>query len=941
MLLSSLLKKIQVPFPGGHDIEVTGMTSDSRQVKPGYIFFAIPGVTLNGADFIPSAIENGAAAVIAEDNMDVAVPLIYVQNARQSYARAAGVFYPSDNLKKVAVTGTNGKTSTVFFVQQLLNKMGTSAASMGTIGIQSPVWTQSEGKWTTPDPLPLHQTLHEMQNKGIKAVAMEASSQGLDQSRLEGVRFQGAAFTNLTQDHLDYHQNMDAYLTAKKRLFLNHMPAGSLAVLNADIPEFADLEKECRHAKLNIFSYGYKGTDLKIISQKPTQDGQHVVLEALGKRHTLDLPILGDFQLMNILAAVGLCVSLGADLEKTLSHLSGLHAPSGRLEKIGATQNGAQIYLDYAHTPDALSRVLLSLRPHTPGRLVCVFGCGGNRDAGKRPLMGQIADQLADGVYLTDDNPRDEDPLLILDQIKKTCPKGQVVPDRGAAIRTAIRDLKAGDFLVIAGKGHEPYQIIKGVSYAFSDRQEVLRALMDEKNMPPLWLADDLSRALSASVDGKIACHGASMDTRTLHVGDMFIALKGEKIDGHAYVRCAVESGAAACLVDHLVEGVPHDKQIVVPDVLAGLEALGRYARARSNAVFIGVTGSSGKTTTKEMLRQCLGAQGNTYAARESYNNNMGVPFTLMCLPHGTEYAILEMGMNHTGELSLLSDIVRPDVTLIVNVGAAHLGQFKDESEIAAAKAEIFDHQNPAGSAVLNKDNPFYQFLADKATARGIKHLISFGQNPAADFVLESAQVAGDKMYVNVSWHGEKLSYALNFIGTHFAMNSLAVLAVTDAVGASVAHSVQILPSCFPVAGRGLHQKIILPSGAEIVLIDDAFNANPSSVRASIQTLGYHTGRKIAVLGDMLELGAGAEALHLGLKNDLLENKIDRVYTMGPLMGMLFDTLPEQMQAQKSNDLKDLGKILLEELKEGDIVLVKSSKGTKLSLVVKALKGEK
>ncbi len=940
MLLSTLFKRINHPVVLSQDLEVNGLSLEASKVQPGDLFVALKGAKADGAHFIPEAVQNGAVAILSETPTAAEVPVIVDEKAREMASHLASLLYPSDNLTKVAVTGTNGKTSTVFFVRQIMNALGTVSASLGTIGMESPVYTHS-GRMTTPDAVTLNRDLHQFASAGGQLVALEASSHGLEQGRLQGHLFQAAAFTNITRDHLDYHKTMEAYLEAKLKLFTTYLCPEGVAVLNADIPEYDYIRHVCQQTGHRILSYGEKGQDLTLVSLAATEMGQTLEIEAWGKHYQVTVNIAGAFQAMNILAAVGLCVGVGAPIEKVMAILPQLTAPAGRMELVASLKNGAQIFVDYAHTPDALERVLLSLRAHTKGRLVCLFGCGGNRDKGKRPQMGAIAERLADRVYITDDNPRFEEADIIRNEIKVACPRGIEVANRAQAILEAVQSLQKDDVLLLAGKGHETGQQIHGISYAFSDREEARLAVM-KREQTMLWSAQELSLALSVPVSPLITVFDVSIDTRTLKAGDMYIALKGDKADGHHYVAQAVEKGAAVCLVSQMVEGVPPQKQIIVADTQKALENLARFARMRSEAIFIGITGSSGKTTTKEMLKTVLADQGPTFATSGNLNNQIGVPLTMTRIPLNTRYAIVEMGMNHAGEMLELSDIVRPDITVIVSLASAHRAFFKTEEDIAAAKAEIFEYQTREGTAVLNRDNAFYDFFVKALKQQGIMHTTSFGTHEKADFCLLSTETDGLDTRVKMRWHQKEYHFLLHFLGQHFAMNALAVLGVVEAVGADVEKAMASLSKAHPAIGRGAQFVVTLPSGKNVVLIDDAYNANPASMAASIETLGLMTaGRRIAVLGDMRELGAEGPALHMALKDVLIRHHIQRVYTVGPLMNELFQTLPDDMRARAVEEPRDLIEVLQKDLQENDAVLVKASNGTGLKVVVEALKGSK
>jgi len=502
-----------------------------------------------------------------------------------------------------------------------------------------------------------------------------------------------------------------------------------------------------------------------------------------------------------------------------------------------------------------------------------------------------------------------------------------------------VHQLKAGDVLAILGKGHEAGQTIKGVTYAMDDRIEARLAILNE-TQKPIWSAEDLTLALSVKVPSRIAAYGLSIDTRTLKLGDLFIALIGEKMDGHAYVKKAVELGAAVCLVTHLVPGVPADKQIVVSDTMEALETLAQYRRMRCNATVIGVTGSSGKTTTKEMIKACLSEQGATHATQGNFNNQIGVPLTLATMPENTRFAVVEMGMNHPGELMHLSRLVRPDVTIITSIGAAHREFFPQEEDVARAKSEIFECQNRGGVAVLKRTDKFYDFLKKAALGQGIEQIVSFGKDENAEWRLDKAEADETGTQVYCVRGGKQYRFHLAFWGTHFAEDALGTLAVMEAVGGDVDLAIKALQKMVPAVGRGIAIEVMI-DGKRVTLIDDAYNANPSSMRASIEALGLRpAGRKVAVLGDMLELGDLAESMHAQLSEDLIQNRIDKVYLVGSLMQALWQRLSPAVWGAITVTAAEMIPILKRDLKDGDVVLVKASHGTGLGLIIQELKGK-
>lgn len=475
-----------------NDLEISGVTSDSRHVKKGYLFAALKGMTSDGHDFIEGAIKSGAKAILvnssylqnANDELKNKVCFIESPNTRSDFAKIVSRFYQDQPDNIMAVTGTNGKTSIVSFIAQLLTRHGEQTASLGTVGLDlfksenNTITKKSldQTGLTTADTVKLHEILKDLHDRNIHNLAMEASSHGLDQHRLDGVDIKVAGFSNLTQDHLDYHETMEAYFEAKAKLFEDRLCDGGVAVINMDDPWGEKLVARLKDKNIKIKTYGKNGDDLKILSMTPQGQGLIVDLEIKAQqKQTLTLPLIGAFQAYNALCAF---LMSGLSFEH-LSYLEDLNGVEGRMDYVTRTQNGMDVYVDYAHTPNALETVLQAARPHTQNNLWVLYGCGGNRDAKKRPLMGKACHENADIVILTDDNPRDEDPAIVRSQAKEGSPNAIDIGDRRAAIIYGLEHGKEGDVFIIAGKGHENGQLIKGVKHDFHDATVVLDALRE------------------------------------------------------------------------------------------------------------------------------------------------------------------------------------------------------------------------------------------------------------------------------------------------------------------------------------------------------------------------------------------------------------------------------------------------------------------------------
>ncbi|MFN4175728.1 UDP-N-acetylmuramoyl-L-alanyl-D-glutamate--2,6-diaminopimelate ligase [Phenylobacterium sp.] len=477
MRLSQIVKRDLAADP-----EIAGVTADSRKVKPGFLFAALPGSKADGAAFAAGAVEAGAAAVIAERDLGLAVPTIVAKDPRRAYALAASAFWGRQPEVCVAVTGTNGKTSVANFCRQMFAHAGRTSASMGTLGVtvSRPDGTNDQitpPGLTTPDAGDVAELLARIAGIGVTHFAMEASSHGVDQRRLDGVRLAAAGFLNLTQDHLDYHGTMEAYRSAKLRLFEELLPRGGVAVLNTDSEAFPAFAAAAAIAGQTVMTVGEAGHDLKLVKRDLLPEGQRLIIAARGVTHDVRLPLAGGFQASNALVAAGLCLAAGLSLEEVLAGLEALQGAPGRLQRVGQGPRGGEAYVDYAHTPDGLETVLKALRPHVRGKLVVVFGAGGDRDRGKRPLMGRVAAEFADVAIVTDDNPRSEVPAAIRAEVLAGCPGAKEIGDRREAIRAGAAMLSDGDILVVAGKGHEQGQIVGGVTHPFDDVTETAQAL--------------------------------------------------------------------------------------------------------------------------------------------------------------------------------------------------------------------------------------------------------------------------------------------------------------------------------------------------------------------------------------------------------------------------------------------------------------------------------
>lgn len=947
MKLADLAPDILTTDPAVRRVSITGVTADSREVAPGALFVALPGTKAKGTDYIPQAIAKGAAVVLvgADDAVPggLAVPVLRDNDPARRFARMLARFYAPQPKTVVAVTGTNGKTSVAAFVRQIWLAAGHEAASIGTVGVTTRAGNEY-GNMTTPDAATLHRTLHDLAADGIDHVAMEASSHGLIQRRLDGVEVAAGAFTNLSRDHLDYHGTMEAYMAAKMRLFDTILEPGSGAVVNLDDVYGEAFASAARISGLDLQTVGAAGTRIRLLDV--TRDGwaQVAMVDIGDGPRPVRIPLVGAFQVSNALVAAALASATGSvSLSDALDALDGIKGAKGRLELVGYAPTDAPVFVDFAHTPAALEVALQTLRPFTAGKLVVAFGAGGDRDKGKRPQMGEVCARLADVAIVTDDNPRTEDAAVIRSEVLAACPGGIEIGDRAEAVRRGIAMLGPDDVFLVAGKGHETGQIIGRESIHYSDHEAVLGTPGVTPADRSLWPAGDFIAALGGRAEGVVpSVDGISIDSRTVGRGAAFFAILGDRFDGHDFVEGALNKGAAVAVVSEekrpmLPDGI--GPLVVVDDVLDSLRRLGMRARERTAAKIIAVTGSVGKTSTKEALREALSPSGQVHASAASYNNHWGVPLTLAAMPAATRFGVFEIGMNHAGEITPLTKMVRPHIAIITTVAPVHLEHFPSVEGIARAKAEIFEGLEPGGIAIINRDGEHHALLAAAARAHGAK-VVFFGEHAEADARLIKYVLHEDCTTATADILGESVTYKLGAPGKHIADNSLAVLAAVKLAGGDLARALMALQAHQQPKGRG-KRHVLTMLGGSARLIDESYNANPTSMRAAVALLGAAAvekgGRRVAVLGDMLELGPDAPRLHAGLLEPLKAAKVDTVFCAGPLMRNLWQDLPRAMRGAYAETSKELKQVLLDDVRAGDVLMVKGSLGSAMGPLVEAL----
>ncbi|AWB34279.1 bifunctional UDP-N-acetylmuramoyl-L-alanyl-D-glutamate--2,6-diaminopimelate ligase MurE/UDP-N-acetylmuramoyl-tripeptide--D-alanyl-D-alanine ligase MurF [Orrella marina] len=874
--VSDLIERVRL-FTPAH----ASLSMDSRMLGQGDVFVACPGQSSDGRNYIADAVSHGAAAVIAESGLTPAqlealgqIPVVEVPGLTSMLGELAHHWWgqPSADVQVIAVTGTNGKTTTSQLIGAALRGAGQPCAVLGTLGLFDGRGEQVEdATLTTPDVVSVHKLIAKVRQAGARYLVLEASSIGLDQGRLDGVLIHTAIFTNLTQDHLDYHSDMQTYGQAKARLFAR--PGLVKAVINADDAASQIMVQE---SAAEITTFGFHAQAIWRASSVCERGGgiEFDLCHAADQTARIVSCFTGQYNVSNLLAVAATLDGLGWSFKEIASSLGSLPPVSGRMEPVtwsGQAANVPLVLVDYAHTPDALENALQSLRgvaQARQGKVWCVAGCGGDRDRSKRKPMGAVLCRNADRFIVTSDNPRNEAPESILAEIwsgvsdavdVSGTSHGSVEIDREVAILSAIWQADPQDVVLIAGKGHETYQITGDCRRDFDDRQWARLAL--------LFYARDAVAPIPAIV----------IDSRQVSPGSLFVAIAGERFDGHQFLADVTVAGACAALVSRVMpeQLIP---QIVVDDTRSALQAMARAWREQFHLPVVGVTGSNGKTTTKEMIATVLGAwvgQASVLATQGNLNNDLGVPLTLLRLRSWHKAAVVELGMNHPGEIAQLSRLAQPTVGLVLNAQREHQEFMGSVEAVAQENGQVLARL-PASGVAVYMDQPPYTRVWAGLGAHVSSHW-TFGSDITCTFHASGVQLKPDgSEFCLCSPAGER-EVSLRVPGWHNVINALASAACALAAGASLDHVVTGLESFQAVKGRmQVHR---LP-GAR-VLIDDTYNANPDSVRAAIDVLRSLDAPRVLVLGDMGEVGDEGPLMHEEIGHYARTHQVDHLLALG------------------------------------------------------------
>jgi murE/murF fusion protein len=1013
--LKLLLEGVECNITGDIEkTEISGLCSDSRKVQAGNMFAALKGLSVDGHNYLNEAVAAGCSALLVNQGWQEYAPgaevwprvaIVEVPDTKTALGNVAANYYdhPDRQLTVIGVTGTNGKTTTTFLVESLLKACGRRPGVIGTVNYRyndkNNKHIEMEAPFTTPESPTLFALLRTMADEDITDVVMEVSSHALAQSRLTGMEFDIGVFTNLSRDHLDFHTDMHHYFTSKKLLFTNYLKPGGRIVIVLDVAAGQAKDDRTASCKNNNWSKQMHeelkslfqarddsppmitcgmSSDCDIHPQNFTIDIGGITSEVTTPTGTMSLttPLVGEFNLRNILCAIGIGLAHGEKPGCMKNGLEDVKTIPGRLERVGLENTIAPcpaVFVDYAHTPDALKNVLTALRKLKPIRLVCIFGCGGDRDRGKRVLMGEIAGKLCDVVLATSDNPRSESPDMILAQIEEGLSRGglkkvsgpktlmeqegkgyDTLVNRQVAISTAIRFANPDDVILISGKGHENYQISRKGKIFFDDRVEAEMQLQAKSGSPPAWKLEWVQQITGGQLlfplDKSVTFNNISTDTRTIQAGDLFVALKGENFNGRRFSGKAIQKGATGLLINHIPGQNQPDLDfhqtvpvLLVPDTVVALGQLaGSLRRWNNNLRVLAITGSSGKTTVKEMAGAILSQSHAILKTEGNFNNLIGLPLTLFGLKPEHEIAVLEMGMNRQGEIATLTEIADPDVACIINVQEAHLEGLGDIWGVARAKSELFTGLKPDGKVAVNLDDEIVSSLAETLG----QEKITFGCHPDALVRATKIKSLGENgMEFSLHIDNETRQVTIQGLGKHNVTNSLAAAAMAHGAGIGIDEITSGLAAFRPYDKRTRVEE--LPSGVRV--LNDCYNANPASMQAALNTLLdlKKTHRAVAVLGDMLELGTKTDDAHAALGRTVKRLGIDFLAAFGSQAeNMVISARNAGMDpaaAKGFSSKKDLASWLQKLVQEGKIesgdwFLVKGSRGMRMEEVLELLR---
>ena len=916
MLLKNLIKDIPIK---NKKINVKGLAINSKKIKKGYIFFAIKGLKSNGEKYIAEAVKKGASVIICSRKCkykNEKIPIIKTSNIRNYLSKIASKFFQLKPKNIIAVTGTNGKTSVADLFYQILSLNNIPVASIGTLGLKYKGKT-IKSNLTSPDTILLHQDLEKIKKNKIDNVIIEASSHGLHQSRINYLKLKAGIFTNFSQDHLDYHKTMNSYLNSKFILFKNILSKGKTIISDKTIKEFEFLKKIANRRKLKII-------DVSVINKK------------ISKIKNLKL---NEFQSKNLSMAIAAAKFCNLNEEKIFNSLKKIKDVSGRLELVRVFSNNIKVYVDFAHTPDALKKTLKALRDLYGDNISIVFGCGGDRDFKKRPMMAKIVNSYCKKIYITDDNPRNENPHRIRQTILKYIKDRDCfnIGNRSKAIHSAIINAEPNDVILIAGKGHESEQIYKNRVIKISDKQIIKRLNSKIKKISLSQQNYLLNQKILSEIKNNFKAqnfHGISIDTRMLKKDNLFLTIKGKNNNGVKFVTKALKKGAKYIVSSQNIKK-QKNKTIKVKNEIKFLNKYASKKREKTRAKIIAVTGSAGKTSLKNLIKDLLNNFGKTLSSPKSYNNHFGVPLSLSQLKIEHKFGVFEVGMSKKGEIDKLTKLIRPHFGIITNIGEAHIENFKNLRGIADAKGELIQNIEKGGTIILNRDDEYFTYLEKKAKKNNLK-IVTFGINKKSNVQLVSKSKKRDQELLTIKIKEKILKVKIKNINFYNVLSSLALL---DELNLNLNTIINNFKNYEPSEGRGkIHN--IKRYKKNFKLIDESYNANPISVKNAIQKLGSikkQKFKKYLLLGDMLELGQKSEILHKKLSKVINNSDIDKVFIKGNKTLTTYRNIHKEKRGNIFQEEEDVDFTLNNIIANNDYLMIKGSNATNLNNLSKRM----
>ncbi len=916
MLLNRLIKNLPKEKK---NIDIKGLEVNSKNVKNGFIFFAIRGQKVNGEKYISESVKKGAKVIICSTNCNYKnknIVVIKTKKIRFLLSELASKFYKLKPRNLIAVTGTNGKTSVADLYFQILNLNKIPTASIGTLGVKYKKKTDKLNL-TTPDTLNLHRLLQKIKKNNINNLIIETSSHGLHQRRLDHLNFKAGIFTNFSQDHLDYHKTMAKYLNAKLHLFRNIIKKGQAIICDGTTKEFPLLKSISKRKKLKL-----------IDSNK--------IAEKLKNNVNLNL---NEFQFKNLSMAIEAAKLNGLREKKIFSSLKNLKDVNGRLELIRSFSNKVKVYVDFAHTPDALEKTLKSLQNYYGRDISLVFGCGGDRDFKKRPIMAKIASIYCKKIYVTDDNPRNEDPKKIRNEIVKNIKLKKYfnIGNRSQAIKTAVMNAEPGEIILVAGKGHEKEQIYKNRIISISDSQIIKKLKIKTKKLANINLTFLQNKKILESIltNTKVGSfHGLAIDSRAVKKGNIFLTLKGKNNDGVKFISKALERGAKYIISSRQI----NNKIKKVHKTKNEIKFLNNFAsqkRDKTTAKIIAITGSTGKTSLKNLLKDLLQKFDNTYCSPKSYNNKYGVPISLSQLKTDHRFGVFEVGMSKKGEIDYLTKLIRPHIGVITNIGEAHIENFKNLKGIAEAKSEIIKNIQKNGTIILNRDDKFFNYLEKKAKNKNLK-VVTFGINNNSDICLKKVITRQNNKVLTVKIIDQTFKIIINNINYYNVLSSLALL---KELNLKFSQILNLYKKIEPTEGRGKIHKIYRYK-KKFNFIDESYNANPLSVKNAIRnfdSIKKENFKKYLLLGDMLELGNKSVELHKGISKVINNSDIDKVFIKGIKTLNTYKNINKNKRGNILQQESDADFVLKNIIDNNDYLMIKGSNATGLNNLSKRI----